>query len=527
VPADADGVLLPLLRQARRVDPAKELPRFQLAAAPEMRWAAWLHAVSGDSAQAEHFLLQARLAPDDHGESWFAIALLRLAREDTHGAREAFVAAARARFPFGEQRRRVHAELRAYDAGENRFAALQIFDETFDNAFRCFVMLQPVRPAEHKAYEACVSLACAWLGHSAATAAILEHDRAINGYSIWYHVNLGHFDWLAGRRDEADRHYRCAREIAIRDKLSPCHFNAGAVIWLTTAESERLLTGPPSGRETPLASGWSDRFGMPCSTPPEIAFVVGCDGNYFSFFPKFLLSVLRAYHAGSRGRQAAVHCHVADPKPGQIEFLRWAADWLGAVQPGVKLSFGSSVSAHRLGAYYTCLRFLALPAVMDWHETGVLAMDIDSELDPDFFEHLDVIRRHDAGLRMYSFSPETKRQVGGEPWSIGAHPTYLAHTAVGRRFAAFLAAYIDAAYDANSVANWTIDQCAIARAYDLILRPSIEGDTGEATVLNFAFQPSISRLPEAGKTAFLNEGGGVTTGNFAALAAAYTNARNS
>jgi hypothetical protein len=521
VPADADGVLLPLLRQARRVDPAQELARLRPAEAAEMRWAAWLHAVSGDSTQAERLLLQARMAPDDRGESWFAIALLRLARQDEHGAREAFVAAARTHFPFGEQRRRVHAELRAYDAGENRFAALQIFDEVFDNAFRCFLMMQHVRPAEHKAYEACVSLACAWLGHSVATAEILEHDRAINGDSLWYHVNLGHFDWLAGRRDAADRHYRCARDIAMRDKLSPCHFNAGAVIWLTTAESERLLTGEPPRRETPLASGWSDHFGMPCSIPSEIVFVVGCDGNYFSFFPKFLLSVLRACHTSGRGRQTAVHCHVADPKAGQMEFLEWAADWLGSVQSCVKLSFGSSISAHRLGAYYTCLRFMALPAVMDWYQTGVLAMDIDSELDPGFFEHLDLIRRHDAGLRMYSFSPETKRQIGGEPWSIGAHPTYLARTEVGWRFVAFLVAYIDAAYDASSVANWTIDQCAIARAYDLILRPSVEGDTGEATVLNFAYQPSISRLPGAGKQAFLNEGGGVTTANFAALAAPY------
>jgi hypothetical protein len=324
-----------LLRQARHVDPPSELARSRPATAAEMRWAAWLHAASGDSAQAERQLFHSRLAAEDRGEAWFAIGLLRLARQDAHGAREAFVAAARAHFPSGEHRRRVHAELRAYDAAENRFAALQIFDEPLDKAFCCFLMMQPVRPAEHKAYEACVSLACAWLGHSAATAAILDHDRAINGDSIWYHVNSGHFDWLAGRRDAADRHYRCARDIAMRDRLSPCHFNAGAMIWLTTAESERLLTGPPPGRETPLASGWSDRFGMPLSTPPEIAFVVGCDRNYFSFFPKFLISVLRAYHAGGRGRQAVVHCHVADPTPDQMEFLRWAAAWLRSAQPGV------------------------------------------------------------------------------------------------------------------------------------------------------------------------------------------------
>ncbi len=525
--AAIEGVLLPVLRLARGVDPTKELSRLQTEfaagqrSAADLRWAAWLHAVSGRLPQAELFLRQARLAPEDRGEAWFAIGLLRLARDDANGAREAFVAAARARFPSGAQRRRAHDELRAYDPAANRFAAVPILYEHFDGAFCCFLPLRRVQPAEHQAYEICVSLACAHLGHSLATAAILNHDQALNGDTIWYHVNLGHHDWLSGRRDAADRHYRCVREIAVREGLSPCHFNAGAVVWLTRGESERLLTGPPDRPHPPLASEWSDRFGPSSGTPAELVLVVGFDGKYFVFLPKFLLSVLRAYQVGGQGRRVAVHCHLADPQPGQIEFLESVVDWLRAAQPSLTLSFGTSISAHRQPSYYTCLRFLALPAIMDRYRTGVLALDVDCELDPGFFLHLDTMLRHDIGLRMYNFSPQTNRQVAGEPWSIGAQLTYVADNEVGRRFAAFLVAYIAAAYDPDRIVNWTIDQCAIARAYDLILRPSVEGATGAATVLNFAYQLPLARWPDVGKTAFLNEGGGVTMDNFAALAAGY------
>jgi hypothetical protein len=287
---------------------------------------------------------------------------------------------------------------------------------------------------------------------------------------------------------------------------------------LSEAECAPLLTDSSPPREPPLSSQWSTRFGAPCPTPPEIVLVVGCDGNYFRFFPKFLLSVLRAQGVSGQGRQVAVHCHLADPQPGQVEFLEWTADRLGAGQPHLKLSFGVSASAHGRPAFYTCLRFLALPDIMDWYGTGVLAMDIDSELDPAFFHQLDVIRSHDAGFRMHSWSRETGRQISGRPWSIGAHPTYLSPTALGRRFAAFMVAYIQATYDPTLVTNWTIDQCAIARAYDLIVRPLTKTVAAAVSVLNFAFHPAISRLPGADKIAFLNEAGGVTRDHFATLA---------
>jgi hypothetical protein len=526
-PDHAQRTLLALLLQAQPQDPVAELAAVRQAIADGdrspivLRRAAWLCALSGDTGGAELGLRQARLAKGDNGEAWFATALLCLARDDAHGAREAFVAAARARVPSGDRRRRLRAALRAYDPGQNRFAGLQILNGVFDSTFDCFLLLRLVRPEEHQAYELCVARACLQLGYTSATMAILEHDRALNGDTIWYHAHKGHFDWLAERRDAADRHYRRAREIAVRDRLTPFHSNCGILVWLTAAEAERLLTGPPVRRQSPLAIESSVNFGVPPPEKAEIVFTVGCDGNYFLFLPKFLLSVLRACHASGMGRQVAVHCHLADARPGQVAFLEWAAAWLRSMQPAVKLSFGTSQSAHRQPGYYTCLRFLALQEVMDWYGTGVLALDIDCELDPDFFRHLDLIRRHDVGLRMFSFSLQTKRQVSDQPWSIGAHPTYIARTPTGKRFAAFLIAYIEAAYDATLVSNWTIDQCAIARAYDLLLRPSVEGDAGRATVMNFAVHPAIARLPEAGKLEFLNEDGGVTVDNFAALAAEY------
>ncbi len=513
--------LLRLIRVAHRGDPKAELVaiRETIAAgghsAPRLRRAAWLAAACGDWADAETYLQRARLDPSDRGESWFAIGLLHLARDDHESAREAFLAAAKAYFPLGEERTRKRAELRAYDPAKNRFAAFSIFYGLFESSFCCFLLMRKVLPDEHQPYDFCVARACAFLGHSPVTEELLEGDRGVNGETAWYHVNMGHYRWLTDDRDAADQHFRLAREIAIRDRLTPYHFNCGLLVWLTLAESQRLLTNPkPPSRISTEA--WTQSFDEPPSPRADTVIVVGCDQHYFRFFPKFLLSVLRAHSIGGGGTPVALHCHVADPEPRQMTFLKEIRDELAQKGKPVRVSFGFSQSTFREASYYTCLRFLALPDVLDFYRCGALVMDIDSELEPAFFTRREEIAKFDAGLRMYSFDPKTRRQVGAEPWSIGAHPTYVSATPAGRRFADFLSAYIRAAYDPSLVTNWTIDQCAIARGYDLIFRP-----TPERTVLNFAHFEAISRLPPGSKEAFLMEGGLIDLNNFPDRAAAY------
>ena len=514
--------LLSLIRQSHGGDLAAERAALAgsiatgRASAEERRRAAWLAAACGEMEAAEQLLRQAQLQPDDQGESWFALGLLRLSRDEAAGAREAFVSAARRRFPAGPARDRRQAALRGYDPSRNRIAVFQIFENEFSDAFCCFLLLRRIWPKEVQAYEICVARAFAFLGHSETSASLLREELALNGETFWYHVQLGHYYWLHDRRAEADLHYGEARARAIRDSITPFHLNRGTLVWLTRAEAEAAASGCPAVPYRLSTAEWRYRFGTPAETQAEIVIAVGMDGNYFHFFPKFLLSVLTAHAAGGKAVPAALHCHLADPTAEQIGFLEQIIAKLAAIRSTLRLSYSTSVSEHARASYFTCLRFLALPEVLDFYAAGVLVLDVDCTLEPDFFQKIGPLRQYSFGLRMDSFHIQTGQQIGGEPWSIGAHLTYVSATPAGRRFAAFLRDYIRAAYDPELVTNWTIDQCAIAQAHDLLLRPA-----PDLSIVNLAHFVPLARLPRAGKLEFLREGTQADLGNFEELSGFY------
>ncbi len=460
-------------------------------------------ALAGDRAGAENRLGGARLQDADRGEAWFATGLLRLARDDAEGARSAFVSAARARFPPGGLRTRKRDALRA---GASRYEAFIAFYDDFADDFCRFAVPRAVAPSERQGYFHAMDRACRTLGPDEAEA-LLEADRALNGETAWGCVNLGHRRWIAGERDAADAHYRRAREIAARDGLKPYHFNCGTLVWLPRGEAAALLDAEPP------ATGLSHGF---APGPAELAFVVGCDPNYFLFFPKLLLSAVAAHRRSGSAVPVVVHCCLSDPTELQAAFLREAAALLARLSPLVSLGWSTGPAAHRHPDWYTGLRFLALPDVIAHHGCAAVALDVDCALLPEFFAAAPRLLDQDFALRMYAFD-ESFRQVSGEPWSIGAHPTHVGAGPAGRRFAAFLRAYLHAAYDPALVTNWTIDQCAIAQGYDLIVRPD-----RSLRVLNLAREAPGYRLPEedGGKAAFLHAGGAVTMANFAERLAA-------
>lgn len=473
--------------------------------AAALREAALRAAGALDLDSAHALLTQAAHLASDCGQSWFDAGLLRLAAEDHEAARIAFVAAVEAQgLPERERDVRV-AALRAYDPDENRFAPVAIVRDSFDKAFYPFAAPRAVRPAEREHYGWLFDRACAARGAFAGD--LCAQDLALNGETLWFHVNRGHLCWCAGQRTSADAHYAAARAIALRHGLLPDHYNEGVLVWLAEADARALLASPPPDEE----SGWTWAFAPP-DPAPDVVVAVGCDRGYFAFLPKFLLSVAAAHRAARSGLRVVVHCHVADPSEAELDALAAMAEALARETASVRLGWSFGPAPARQAAYYTCLRFLALPRLMRAYGCGAAAFDIDGTLDPAFFLDCPRLLEHDAALRMYTFDA-TGRQAAGEPWSIGAHPTVLGPTPLGRAVAAFLGGYLRQAYDPALPTNWTIDQCAIAQAHDLILRPD-----PEARVLNLALAPPCYELPEAfgGKQAFLDHGGRVAPADFAA-----------
>ena len=223
----------------------------------------------------------------------------------------------------------------------------------------------------------------------------------------------------------------------------------------------------------------------------DMVIVVGCDRRYFQYFPNFLLSAIKAQGKSDAGPRIAVHCHVADPQQDQTDFLEQCMGDPNHPPCMLQLSYGTGPAQFNDPSYYTCLRVLALPYIMAFYRCGILVMDIDATVSAGFANFCPHIGTFDFGLRMFSFARDSNRQVAGQPWSIGAHLTYVSDTLIGRRFARFLGDYILAAYDPKLPTTWTIHQCAIAQGYDLMLR-----DRPEHKVLNFAFYDQLSHLPQ-------------------------------
>jgi len=435
--------------------------------------------------------------------------LLRLAAGDHAGARAAFSAAAIAHVAEGEERRSLLEEIDKYNPDVNRYAIFGIFYDWFDHAFCCFAFPAPIRAAEKQHYAFCVERGFNHLRPTAASAELLEQERRLNGDTMWYWICVGHVHWIAGRRDDADDAYRCARDLAIEQSIIPYHFDCGAMVWLKLSEVEVLLQPDHQIRDRLPTSTWVYRFPdrERDERQPDIALVLGCDRQYFEFYPKFLLSLIEAHLASGRRERVALHCHVAAPEPGQVDFL----DDIFGCSDDIVISYSVGSAAFDEASYYTCLRFLVLPAVLARYGCGAMALDIDSIVSSAFFDQLDAIRDADLGLRMYNFTPDGSTQVAGEPWSIGAHPTYVSNTELGCRFAGFLRAYVSAAYDPRLATNWTIDQCAIAQAYDLLVSKACR-----CKLMNNAYHPPVCHLPhEFGSKADLLEAGGrVTINNF-------------
>jgi len=461
--------------------------------------------LDGDAIEAMRFLDRAVVLPDDGGEALFARGLLLIGLGMEADAVPFLQSAIDQVFPSAERLPK-RLQLATMMAGGNRYAVFQEFYDGFSSAFCVAVACRSIRAGEAQGYAFCMDRLCAFLGWlRPAIPQVLRRDEAINGASYWSQANLGHQFWITDDRVAADAAYGLAKADAIARGIAPYHFNCGVLVWLPLKTAEALdadfvdgapqVVGDVAWNLPSVARDW-----------PELVISVGCDRGYFRYFPKLLLSIRRAHEASGSQSRFLVHCHVADASDEQIRFFSEIGALIETSYPHMRLVFSHGAPAHRERSYYTCLRFLTLPTLLQTYDCGVLVLDIDCILHEDFFANIRQSFEYKFGMRKYNFDDED-HQMGGEPWSITAYPLYISNTLIGRRLASFIVRYIEAAYDPGLVTNWTIDQSALGQAHRMIAQAD-----PEKSILNLARSKPLVRFPHefGSKDAFLVSGG-ITT----------------
>jgi hypothetical protein len=479
------------------------------------RRVAWLTAAAGRLDDAETLLNRTEVYEEDAGNAAYAVSALRLAAGNSLGAREASQDAVRK----SKVSDLIKSEVlrRLDDMALDRFCLPAILDsfgaDSFWHEFDCFALPAEITPEEIKSYARFMEYACPAMGqNSDELKNLLEDDKLLNGESYWYHVGLGHYSWLNRDRKAADHHYQQSKIHALRDGISPIHYNCGIMTWLPEDQTlDFLETEVPDQFEI---DQWSWHNPNLAEEKPDLVILVGCDTNYFRYFPKLLLSLILAIRGVTKPLNVVIHISIAEASSAQIRFLEESAVWLNDHVPQLSLSFAAGELPSRDPGLYTCIRFLALPKLLQTYDSNVVILDIDSAAPLDFFSRLDKLSGHDFALRQHNF--EHGIQVRGEPWSINASEMFISNSSWGRKFARFMRNFIQKAFDPSLSTTWTIDQSALGLAYDRIV--SINPST---KIYNLANHEPITVMPHlvGGKEALLALNGVVTIDNFFDLAA--------
>jgi hypothetical protein len=186
------------------------------------------------------------------------------------------------------------------------------------------------------------------------------------------------------------------------------------------------------------------------------------DAGYAARFAELLSGNLAARAPG-----IALHLHVVNPTPESEARLARVRDLtqghldFAVTRETVDLSRFEGAEAHLPAkTYYTCARFLALPALLARYRRPILVCDIDLAPTRDPRPWLDELAAADAGANVkirYDFANH-----------LLATMVYVGDTAAGREFAARVAGYCRYFLAARQAA-WTLDQVAL-RATHLYLR---------------------------------------------------------
>ncbi|MXV44198.1 hypothetical protein GS501_03915 [Saccharibacter sp. 17.LH.SD] len=303
----------------------------------------------------------------------------------------------------------------------------------------------------------------------------VNRDVLYNGASYWTEINKGHNAWLSGHRAAADIHYENAKNFALRDAISPVHYNSGIFSWLSEKTSHDLDTqhiddifgiSSWSWHESHYPSGQAHK-------EPELGIVFGCNSGYFDFIPKLLLNLLKAKQGKQCGR-IRLCLGIHDPTPKHVTFLHHIQKALSETDFGIDITFLTGTLAHADGAAFTAIRYLILPRIANTYSCPIITADCDGYFPTNFIELWENLRESsDYGFRLYAYD-KTGKQTHGEPWGFGAGISYFGEKSLLPSIATFLHNYIQRAYSPQNVTNWCIDQCALVQAFQKFIAPRWE-----------------------------------------------------
>lgn len=300
--------------------------------------------------------------------------------------------------------------------------------------------------------------------------ALLEEEYRLNGSNPWYHLCMGRLNWILNNREQTDIHFKKAKALSIEQKLTFTTGDCGVYTWLSDQEIKNLPHLQQNHDPFQLKM-WQWFYADLKEEKPDISIILGCDFKYFMYFPKFLLSLIKAHKENDYQEKTVISLCLDNPSPDQIRFLRETATYIHQHIPAFYLTFGYGLSPYRDGAYFASIRYLFAPEIFQLYPTQTFIVDIDAYAHTDFYSKVNYIREHyDFALRIYAFD-QHGNQKSGEPWCLGAGILYLGDLEKTRSILQFLKQYVNYAYDPNNPTNWCIDQCALVQAFDYYIRP--------------------------------------------------------
>jgi tetratricopeptide (TPR) repeat protein len=241
-----------------------------------------------------------------------------------------------------------------------------------------------------------------------------------------------------GRMAEADRMFRRAADLTGANKAySLVSFDAGVL--------DQIRSSKGTAVRQPMA-----RLEPTHAAPPSFVVLVSCDAKYFV---KYGFNFVNALARNAR-EASVLHLHLLD---GDADSDAMLGRVVHEIAPGnlrvttevSSFGAGANVAAH---TYYSCARFLQLPALLDQYQCPVISIDVDAIVERPLGDLVSQVQG-DAGL--------VRRRPSHSPWlEIPAGLVIAMPSPRGRSYFELVRNYV-LLFMRRGQFRWHLDQAAL------------------------------------------------------------------